>query len=194
MPNLIFLTPNAVSHFKQLLQNEDEILNIRMNVENPGTINADLGITFCPLGENQINDVTIEYDDFKVFLEQNSVPYLQDAIIDYVENNLGGELTVKAPLIRGQLPDPNLSLAERVNFVLSKYINPGLASHGGQVSLVMITNENIVRLQFGGGCQGCGMAQVTLKNSVEKTLLHYCNDIFKIEDITEHDKGSNPYF
>jgi Fe/S biogenesis protein NfuA len=69
MPNLIFLTPNAVSHFKQLLQNEDEILNIRMNVENPGTINADLGITFCPLGENQINDVTIEYDDFKVFLE-----------------------------------------------------------------------------------------------------------------------------
>lgn len=193
MSNLI-LTPRALTHFKQLLQNEDEVLNIRMSVENPGTINADLGITFCPLGENAATDVTLQYDDFKVFLEQTSVQYLQDAVIDYLENAVGGELTVKAPLIRGERPNPELSLAERVKFVLTKHINPGLAHHGGAVALVNVTEDNTVQLEFGGGCQGCGMAQVTLKNSVEKTLLHYCNDIFKIEDITEHAKGDNPYF
>jgi len=193
----ITLTTNAIAHFNELLQNESEVLNIRMSVEQPGTINADLAIRFCPVGENEEKDLVIDYEGFKVFLEQRSAKYLQDAVIDYISLGHGdyeGELTVKAPLIRGELPNPNLSLAERVDFVLEKHVNPNLAGHGGEVSVVAVTKDNIVKLAFGGGCQGCGMAQVTLKNSVEKTLLHYCNDILKIEDITEHEKGSNPYF
>jgi Fe/S biogenesis protein NfuA len=189
----ITLTYNAIEHFKELLRSEDEPLDIRMVVDKPGTMDADLGITFCPYGENEEYDEVVEYQEFKIFIEQRSATYLQNAIIDFVLSELGGELTVKAPLIRGELPDPNATLAQRVAFVLDKYINPNLAHHGGNVSLFEITSDNTVKLIFGGGCQGCSMSQVTLKNSVEKTLLHYCKDIMKIEDATSHEKGDNPY-
>ena len=73
-------------------------------------------------------------------------------------------------------------------------INPSLASHGGEVSLMEIINEDTAILQFGGGCQGCGMVDLTLKDGVEKTLLENIPELKKVTDITDHSFRENAYY
>jgi Fe/S biogenesis protein NfuA len=85
-------------------------------------------------------------------------------------------------------------LDEKIAWVLEAEINPGLASHGGMVSLEQITEATEVVLRFGGGCQGCGMVSVTLQEGIEKTLKEYFPEITAIIDATVHDEGENPYY
>nr|MCH9821378.1 NifU family protein [Gammaproteobacteria bacterium] len=73
-------------------------------------------------------------------------------------------------------------------------INPSLASHGGMVSLIEIVEDNVAVLQFGGGCQGCGMVDVTLKDGVEKTLLETLTQLTAVRDVTDHSVTENAYF
>ncbi|MBT7886727.1 MAG: Fe-S biogenesis protein NfuA, partial [Gammaproteobacteria bacterium] len=69
-----------------------------------------------------------------------------------------------------------------------------LASHGGMVSLIEIVEDNVAVLQFGGGCQGCGMVDVTLKDGVEKTLLETLPQLTAVRDVTDHSVTENAYF
>ena len=122
------------------------------------------------------------------------MPYLDDAHVDYETNATGGQLTVRAPKIKGVAPAENAALDERVRHVLETEINPQIAAHGGRVSLVEIAPENIVVLRFGGGCHGCGMADVTLKQGIEKTLRERLPEITAVRDATDHASGSTPYY
>jgi Fe/S biogenesis protein NfuA len=78
--------------------------------------------------------------------------------------------------------------------LLETEINPSLASHGGRVTLVEVTEKMEVVLQFGGGCQGCGMADVTLKQGIEQTLTRNIPEITAVLDSTDHQSGQNPYY
>ena len=82
---------------------------------------------------------------------------------------------------------------DRVRQVLDEQVNPMVASHGGVVSLSRIENGEVF-LRFGGGCQGCGMVDVTLKQGVEVMMKESVPDIVAIHDATDHDSGSNPYY
>ncbi len=93
---------------------------------------------------------------------QDSERWLEQAKIDFEKSDAGGQLTIKAPGIKGDKPDDSESLEAKIAWILQSEINPGLASHGGQVSLEMITPENEVVLRFGGGCHGCGYGQCDL--------------------------------
>ncbi|MBI3907411.1 MAG: NifU family protein [Pseudomonas fluorescens] len=73
-------------------------------------------------------------------------------------------------------------------------INPGLASHGGQVSLIDVVEDGIAVLQFGGGCQGCGQADVTLKEGIERTLLERIPELKGVRDVTDHTQKENAYY
>lgn len=189
------ITDEAQQHFMRLIKSEaEENLHLRLNVENPGTVMADLGITFCSEGEQEATDVRLDFDDFVMFVSHNSIAALENAIIGFNTNELGGELTVKAPYIKGRALDPNANLFERVQILIDEQVNPFLAKHGGLVQLKEVTNDNKVLLEFGGGCQGCGMAKVTMQNSIEKILLEHCPDISQIQDITAHAEGDNPYY
>ncbi|NIP59598.1 MAG: hypothetical protein GWM92_14770 [Gemmatimonadetes bacterium] len=84
-------------------------------------------------------------------------------------------------------------LAERVQQVIETRINPAVAQHGGQISLVEV-REEVAYIQMSGGCQGCGMAQVTLKQGVERMLKEQVPEISRIEDVTNHAAGTDPYF
>ncbi len=84
-------------------------------------------------------------------------------------------------------------LAGRVQELLDDRINPGLASHGGVVSLVDIDGDRVV-LSFGGGCQGCGMADLTLKEGVSAQLKQQIPEISEVVDATDHAAGENPYY
>lgn len=73
-------------------------------------------------------------------------------------------------------------------------MNPGLAAHGGEVSLIEVLDEEIAILQFGGGCQGCGMVDLTLKDGVEKTLLEQVDGLKSVRDVTDHSYRENAYY
>ena len=84
-------------------------------------------------------------------------------------------------------------IKDKVEEILDNQINPSIAAHGGVCNLVGV-KENNVYLRFGGGCQGCGAVTATLKGGVEQMLRSEIPDIQEIIDVTEHDKGENPYF
>jgi Fe/S biogenesis protein NfuA len=107
---------------------------------------------------------------------------------------MGGQLTIKAPNSRLPKITEDSSLADRVNYVLYNEINPGLAAHGGNVTLEELYEESIAVLRFGGGCQGCGMVDVTLKEGVEKTLLSQIPQLTAVRDVTDHSQTENAYF
>ena len=81
-----------------------------------------------------------------------------------------------------------------MNFILYEEINPQLASHGGNVHLQEITDDKYAILQFGGGCQGCGMVDVTLKEGIEKTLTEKVPELKGVKDITDHSNNENAYY
>jgi Fe-S cluster biogenesis protein NfuA len=92
----------------------------------------------------------------------------------------------------GEMLPPDV-LRERIQRVLDEQINPGVASHGGYVELLDITDNNVF-LRMGGGCQGCGAADVTLKMGVEKLLREEVPQIQNVFDSTDHAAGNNPYY
>jgi len=115
-------------------------------------------------------------------------------VVDFSEDRMGGQLTIKAPNAKVPSVTEDSPIEERINYVLHTEVNPSLASHGGMVSLVEVVDESIAVLQFGGGCQGCGMVDLTLKDGVEKTLLEQLPQLTAVRDVTDHTQKENAYF
>ncbi len=196
MEPIIRISEKAQAHFRKLLaeQKEDDV-NIRVFVVNGGTPHAECGVSYCPRSSVEPQDLEFSYDGFKVYIDPESAPFLEDAEIDFVEENLGAQLTLRAPNAKVRKVPEDAPLIDRVRYVIQAEINPQLASHGGMVNVTEITDDGYVILQFGGGCQGCGMVDITLKEGVEKTLLErFPEEIKGVRDITEHAAGENPYF
>jgi len=107
---------------------------------------------------------------------------------------MGGQLTIKAPNAKVPKVSDDSPIEDRINYVLHSQVNPSLASHGGNVSLVEVVDMNTAILQFGGGCQGCGMVDMTLKDGVEKTLLELIPELTAVKDVTDHTVTENAYF
>jgi Fe/S biogenesis protein NfuA len=95
----------------------------------------------------------------------------------------------------GARPAGDLSgeVAQRVLQVLDQQINPAIAAHGGRADLVAV-EEGVAYLRLGGGCQGCGLAAVTLSQGIEVAILDAVPEITKVVDVTDHASGANPYF
>lgn len=191
----IHITDAALEHFTKLIQKEEiPGMGLRMFLEAPGSHVAEVGITFCPLEDVLPGDIALEYSHFILYVDKASETYLNEAQIDYQHDNLGGQLAITAPNLRGHKPSDASDLAERVTYLLNTEINPNLAGHGGMVSLVEVTEKKEVVLRFGGGCHGCGMVDVTLKQGIEKTLKEHLPDIIAVIDVTDHSQGVNPYY
>ena len=192
---MINITDTAQTYFNKLIaQQDEEGLGLRLAVSHPGTPGAACDLQFCPQGQNMPDDVVQEFDGFKLFVATASVKWLEKAEIDFEEDATGGQLTIKAPGIKGSEPGKEASIEDRVDWLLQTEINPALASHGGRVALIEVTEAKEVILQFGGGCQGCGMADVTMKQGIEQTLTRHIPEITAVKDVTDHTSGSNPYY
>lgn len=189
------ITESAQQYLKELLdkQKDSEGVGIRMFVASPGTPQAETCIAYCRPGEEKEDDEIVELEGFKAFFEGRSLPYLEDAKVDYSPDRMGGQLTIRAPNAKMPQVNDDSPLEDRVNYVLYNEVNPGLASHGGNVSLVEITDDNFAVLQFGGGCQGCGAVEVTLKNGVEVALMDKLPELKGIRDVTDHTDRTNAY-
>ena len=188
------ITESAQKYLAGLLEKQQGNVDVRMFVLNPGTPEAETCLSFCRQGDDQEDDEILELDEFKVYFEKRSTPYLEDAKVDYAEDKMGGQLTIRAPNSRVPGVSDDSPLEDKVNYVLWNEVNPGLAAHGGQVSLIEIAEESVAVLKFGGGCQGCSMLDVTLKDGVEKTLLEQLPELTAVRDITDHSDTSNAYY
>lgn len=195
----ITITEGAQGFLADLLAKQDsDGIGIRVFVENPGTPRAECCMAYCTQGEEQPDDVRIDYPNFPAFIEGKSVSYLEDAVIDYNKDRFGGQLTFKAP--KSKMPNlgPDASLEERINYILLNDINPSLASHGGNVSLVELFDDEeqgmTAILKFGGGCQGCASVELTLKQGVEARLMEQLPELKRVTDHTDHSVRDNAYY
>jgi len=192
---MIEITQTAQDYFRKLIDQQDEDgLGLRISVNHAGTPGAGCDLQFCPQGESLPDDVVNEYEGFNLYVANASEKWLHDAVIDFEQDPTGGQLTIKAPGIKGNEPGKEASIEDRVDWLLQTEINPALASHGGRVALIEVTEAKEVILQFGGGCQGCGMADVTMKQGIEQTLTRNIPEITAVKDVTDHACGTNPYY
>ena len=119
--------------------------------------------------------------------------YLDKLSVDYKIDDRGqGELEVRAPVLYGN--QDQWTLVEKINQFIAIEISPYLESHNGSAKVIDINGNNEALLEFAGGCQGCSLAQVTLKSGIEKKIIDKFPEITKVLDYTDHQKGQNPYY
>ena len=192
---MIEISERAQSYLRELLaKQEDDDVGIRVFVAQPGTPHAETCIAYCRPDEAQEDDEPFDYEGFRAWIELRSRKYLEDAVVDFQEDRMGGQLTIKAPNARVPSVDTDSPLEDRINYVLYNEINPGLAAHGGMVTLVEVVEDNVAVLQFGGGCQGCAAVDITLKHGVETTLLEQVPELGGIRDATDHTYTEHAYY
>ncbi|MGL4826816.1 MAG: Fe-S biogenesis protein NfuA [Vibrionaceae bacterium] len=191
----ITITPAAQQHFAKLLAQQPEGTELRVFVVNPGTAQAECGVSYCPPNSTESDDTKIDFEHFCTYIDARSFPFLQDAVIDFVTDKMGSQLTLKAPNAKVRQVNADAPLFERVNYVIETQVNPQLAGHGGHIRLIEITEEGAAVIQFGGGCNGCSMVDVTLKDGIEKELLaEFSGELTGVKDVTEHQAGSHSYY
>ena len=190
---MVTITESAQDYLAELLSNQENALGVRVFINQPGTPRAETCIAYCRDDDVVDDDEKVIYPKFTAWFEGRSLPFLEDALVDYAKDRMGGQLTIKAPNSKMPQVGDDSPLEDRINYVLYNEINPMLASHGGEVSLVEITEDQYAVLQFGGGCQGCGMVDATLKGGVEKTLMEQLPQLAGVRDITDHTDRSQAY-
>ena len=195
MSEIIKITKSAEEYLSQLIHDKNETdLSIRIFIADPGTPKAETCLAYCKPDEAMPDDMILNLDLITVNLEKRSIPFLKDAEVNFDNDTFGGQLTIKAPNARLPNISADSPVEDRINYVIYNEINPMLESHGGEVSLVEFNNENEAVLQFGGGCQGCGMVDVTLKDGIEKTLIEQIPEVKAVKDLTDHSIDDNAYY
>ena len=134
------------------------------------------------------NEAVQDEGDFKVLVDGDSLDKLRGATVDFVGQLVGGGFKIDNP--NSVWDDP---LASEIQQLLDSQINPGVASHGGFVELLDVKDDRVY-VRMGGGCQGCGMASVTLKQGVEVMIRQNFPQIQAVVDTTDHAGGENPYY
>ncbi len=191
---MINISESAQAHFRKLIEREDlPGMGVRLSAMHAGLPNADVRLEFAEPRDLQGDEWAIDCEGFTLWVDAASVPFLDSAEIDYAQQATGGQLQIRAPRIKGEAPAESASLVERVRWIVEHEINPQLAQHKGHVSLQEVTADGVVVLRFGGGCHGCGMADVTLKQGIEKTLLTKVPGVTAVRDATDHATGDAPY-
>jgi Fe/S biogenesis protein NfuA len=192
---MIMISESAQAHFVKLLEKQASGTNIRVFVVNPGTASAECGVSYCPPDAVESTDLTVPFNGFDAVIDADSKPFLVDAEIDFVTDQMGSQLTLKAPNAKVRKVSDNAPLKERVQYVIDAEINPQLANHGGRVSVVELTDTGVAVLQFGGGCNGCSQVDLTLKEGIEKELLNrFHGELNGVRDVTDHQRGEHSYY
>ena len=191
---MIDITESALTHFRKLIQRESlPGVGVRLSAVHAGTPRADVRLEFAGPDDLKGDEWAVDCEGFTLWVDAESAGALDGASIDYEQKATGGQLQIRAPRIKGVAPETDASLVERVMWVVEHEINPQLAMHRGNVRVEEVTSDGVVVLRFGGGCQGCGMADVTLKQGIEKTLLEKVPGVMAVRDATDHDTGDAPY-
>ncbi len=194
----ITVTEAGENYLAELLEKQDvEGIAVRIFITQPGTPYAETCLAYCRPEEVIEDDEVMQLEKVCFYLERNSLPFLEEALIDFSTDRMGGQLTIKAPNSKVPKVSDDSPLADQINYILYSDVNPGLASHGGEVKLIELVEEDegyIAILQFGGGCQGCSAVDMTLKDGVERTLVERLPALAGVRDVTDHSVRENAYY
>ncbi len=169
-----------------------EALRISMS-GNPAAPRFDL--TLVSGAERSADDIEIAGQDFAVLVDRAQADRLDGATVDYVDrlNESGFEVRLaQAPAPVRPAEPPQGEIADRVRSVLEEQVNPAIAAHGGMISLVDV-QETDVYVEMSGGCQGCALSRMTLRQGVERMLREAVPELTAVHDVTDHESGANPY-
>ena len=158
-------------------------------------------LSFLDLEAVKSDDKRVDFKDLAVVIANKDIENFNGASLEMSDDPAVPGLTMDnpntpSPAMFGNpddLPELKGELAEKVQLVLENQINPAIASHGGAAQLVGVENQDVY-LRLGGGCQGCGMVDLTLRDGVEKTLKNNIPELTEIIDSTDHTQTENAYY
>jgi len=188
------ITEEAEIYVADLFEQQDEKdLGLKVDVEKAGTPVATVTFNFCIKSDLPDSYNEFPFVGFSAFIDESNNHFLSDSIVALKLDGTNKKLTITAPNAKGEAPKDDAPLEEKVIFTIVTEVNPSLASHGGFVDLVEITEKKEVILNFGGGCQGCSSVNMTLKDGVEKQLKDLYPEISAVLDATDHSQKENAY-
>lgn len=191
---MVTFTDDARAHVMAFLAEEEDPLAVRIEVLDSSPLAPRYDLTLVEESEKEPNDRTYDVGGFEVVVPGGSAELLEGATVHWVESMQGSGFKVENPNIvpigEGDVEGP---LTDRVKHIIEMQINPSIASHGGRVTLVEV-RDDVVYLEMMGGCQGCGMAAVTLAQGIRRILMETLPEIRDIVDVTNHEDGVNPYY
>lgn len=132
------------------------------------------------------DDIVLDMGGFQMFVDPESAAHLEGAVIDFT--GLSGGFKIENPN-----PVWMSDVARRVAEVISTQINPAVAAHSGSITLVDV-RDDVAYIRMQGGCQGCGLAGVTLTQGVERQIKGQVPEIQRVVDVTAHEKGERPFY
>lgn len=194
---VLSISPEALDMIVQLRDNEpgDEEFVLSIEVTGLEGFQFSYELAFVPLSDKAEDWILERHGDLGVIMPASSVEKLDGAILELTDsglamNNPNTPASPTIPTSNGELSGP---LADQITQVLTEQINPFIASHGGGADLVAV-DGTVAYLRLSGGCQGCGMAQVTLRQGIERALLDSIDELTGVVDVTDHMSGQNPYY
>ena len=204
MDKLITVTERALLRAKQTRDSEPDAEELALFLEvQPAGYEWTYDLYLDALANARPDDHVQEEDGLRIVVPESSVEHIKGATLDLSRNLLNPGWTITnpnvpspSPAVGGAVPqDLELTgdVPERVEQVLEQVINPSIASHGGRAELVGVEGS-VAYLQLAGGCQGCGMAQVTLTQGIQVAITEAVPEITEVRDVTDHAAGENPYF
>ena len=194
---ILSISPEALDMILQLRESESGEGEFALSIEVTGFRGPQFQyeLAFVPLADKKENWTSERHGDLAVIYPKADRGKLDGASLELTEEGLAmnnpnspAPPTMSAPA--GDLSGP---LVERVQTVLADQVNPAIASHGGGAELVSV-DGTIAYLRLFGGCQGCGLAQVTLKQGIERILLESIPELTQVVDVTDHASGTDPYY
>ncbi len=196
---VLTVTDSAREKVLELLTAEDEPETLGLRVAVTGTNGADYlyDLSFEAVAEAEAGDVVYAQDTLTVMVPADSAEALQGATLDLPAHVDQAGLVIRNP----NRPDPlagvtlelSGTIAEQVTQLLEQQINPALASHGGFASLVGVDGGRVF-VTMGGGCQGCAVSAMTLREGIERSIKENVPEVTEVVDATDHDAGQTPYY
>ena len=192
---MITLTDEALEVVRSYMdQSDGEFTALRIGISGGTPLAPDFELTLVGPDDIRESEQEVAVGELMVVVEEEFVPRLTGAKVDFVQrvNESGFEVSLTATA-KAAAPVLEGPLAERVKTVLETEINPAIASHGGSITLVGVEDTEIY-LEMGGGCQGCAMSRMTLRQGVERMVRQAVPEVSVIHDVTDHSSGENPFF
>ncbi len=196
---MITFTDHATDVLKTFLAGDPEPSQaLRISVAGTKTAPR-FDLTLVELAERTDDEQVIEASGFDVLVREADTHLLDGATVDYVErvNESGFEVRpaegkVPDPTVKRAEGEPTGEIADAVRAVLDSQVNPAIAAHGGLISLVDV-EETDIYVEMSGGCQGCALSRMTLRQGVERMLREAVPELTAVHDVTDHSSGENPY-
>ena len=172
----------------------DELGALRIHVNGGSPMAPSFELTLVDVSERTDRDIAFDAGGFRVLVDQESAERIEGATVDFVERvNESGFEIIPAAAQASPREVPSGPIADRVKAVLEDQVNPAIAAHGGRIELVDV-KETEVYMEMLGGCQGCAMSRMTLRQGVERSIRQAVPEVTEIHDVTDHAAGENPYF